>query len=203
MNVFFISPGRTATTTISEAFSHVPGFTSSHESLVQELGEYRVDYPENHFECDNRLTWFLPRLTEKYGDSVDSLLVIVKRHRSQIAASYDQRWDKINIMKSYSQGILLRPLSANNIQVCEDYVDNVYEQLEFAVPRWKNVITMDLSMPEPAIRQVCAFVGSADVADQVLSYFQSTRSNQNNSGFLKRASVFKFNFENLLRDLFR
>ena len=97
MNVFFVSPGRTATTAFWKAFQCVEGYTCAHESNVQKLGAERLRYPNKHFELDNRLVFFLAELTTKYAKG-NSVLVIIKRDHTAIAKSYNKRWSKINIM---------------------------------------------------------------------------------------------------------
>jgi len=201
MNVFFISPGRTGTTTISIAFSCVDGFTSLHESRVNFLGDERVDYPSNHFECDNRLVWFLPRLTKKYSQT--SILVIVNREKLKIASSYNQRWGGIGIMRAYSQGILMRHLKDNNLDVCMDYVDNVYEQLEFVKGSWAKVISLDLDNPKEGVVEILNEIGKEQYVSEILKSFNTVKSNKNNKTIKIRLLHFKQNLIMLLQDLFK
>lgn len=200
MNVFLISPGRTATTALASAFQQVPGYTSGHESRSRLLGVERVNYPDNHFECDNRLVWFLPRLTERFGE--DGILVIVKRELEDIASSYNERWYKINMMKAYSQGILLRRLSQNGIDVCRDYVENVYEHLDYFKAGWNVTIELSLEDAEVGVGQILKEIGREGSLNDVLEVLSRKDFNLNKSGFKHKASVFKFNAENLFRDLF-
>ncbi len=69
MNVFILNTGRCGSYTFHEACSHIKNFTSGHESRSTILGPNRLDYPENHIESDNRLSWLLGRLDKKYGDN--------------------------------------------------------------------------------------------------------------------------------------
>ena len=200
MNVFFVSPGRTGTKSISRVLKTIDGFTSLHESRVQELGESRIEYPDNHLESDNRLTWFMPQLTKKYSDK--ALLVIVHRDREEVARSYNDRWYKINIMKGYSQGILLRDLSDNNLDVCRDYVNHVYTTLDYFKDSWKNVIEMNIKDPDEGIRGVLEFIGKEDYFEEVIKELKTRRSNKTKKSFKFRLSDFKFNMRNVLHDLF-
>lgn len=201
MNIFFISPGRTGTTTISMAFSSIDDFTSGHESRVNFLGEERVDYPDNHFECDNRLVWFLPRLTEKYGES--GVLVIVNRNRSEIAKSYNYRWGGIGIMRAYSQGILMRRLNENNFEVCRDYVNNVYEHLDFIKKDWIKVINLDINNPKQGISEILTEVGKEKYLEKVLESLNTIKSNKNNKTIKVRFRHFSQNCVMLFQDLFK
>lgn len=199
MNIFVVSPGRTATTTLSSAFGALDGYSSGHETQTSYLGTDRITFPANHVECDNRLIWFLPRLTRRYG--ANSMLITVKRSNDKIASSYNKRWGKVNIMKAYSQGILLRSLSDNNIDVCRDYVSNCYEHLEFFAPHWRYHITLELDAPDPAVNEVCRLVDRAHNASDVLSTLYNTVSNQNRPSWRRKIDAVHFNLRALIWDI--
>jgi hypothetical protein len=199
MNVFVISPGRTATTTFSEAFASLPGYTSLHESRVTELGDRRILYPNNHIECDNRLVWFLCRLTRKYGEH--SILVVLKRDKEKIALSYNNRWRKILIMKAFSQGILMRGFRSNNLDVCREYVEYCYEQIDFYSKYWNRVIYIDVDNPENGISELLETVGLTSHRTSIVEYVKNTRSNTNVGGIKSRIEALKYNFLCLLWDL--
>jgi len=166
------------------------------------LGADRIAYADNHIECDNRLTWFLPRLTKRYGDS--SVLVIVERARQKTAASYNRRWERINIMKAYSQGILMRGLHDNTYEVCEDYVENVYEQLEFFSHSWKHVVHLQLEEPSEGVDKVLSLLDKSSHKQEVLEVLSSTVLNLNKArGFKRKYKVFKYNWNCLVSDLKR
>lgn len=198
MNVFLISPGRTATTTLAEALKNLSGFTSEHESRCSYLGDERINFPENHIECDNRLTWFLPRLTKKYG--ANSILIKVVRDKTAIAKSYNKRWSRIKIMKAYSQGILMRGLAENNLDVCVDYVNNVYEQIDYFSKDWKHVITLDLNSPDEGLNELFKLL-NVD-GSKAVEYFHNNQLNKNESSFKAKYADFKFNIKMALYDLF-
>lgn len=199
MNVFLVSPGRTATTTLSEALKKIEGYTSLHESRIQFLGKDRVSYPENHFECDNRLIWFLPRLTKEYGKR--SMLVNVLRDRESIAKSYNRRWDGIKIMKAYSQGILMRPLNNNNFDVCMDYVNNVYEHIEYFSKDWAYYVEVDLANPDIGMEEIFKIL---DVSGEgVCDYLKGNSLNQNRTDLKVKLKGLKFNFKCMVYDLFK
>lgn len=196
MNIFLISPGRTATTTFSEAFKKVEGYTSSHESRCQYLGEDRVLYPKNHFECDNRLVWFLPRLTEKYSKT--SILVNIIRDRNDIAKSYNKRWAGIRIMKSYSQGILMRPVEINNFDVCLDYVNNAYEHIKYFSKDWKYYIEIDIENPRDGVEEICRILNLSP--GPILEYLSNNHLNKNENSLRKKLRFLKANIKNAFFD---
>ena len=200
MNVFILSPGRTATKTLTYIFSKVPGYTSGHETRCKYLGGERVDYPENHIECDNRLSWFMPRLTKKY--SKEAVLVVVHRDHESVAKSYNHRWQKINIMKAYSQGVLKREFSENDLDVCRDYVSNVYEQIESFSGEWRHVVHLDLDDPELGVSEVLRLIGCPEKTESTLHDFSITNLNPNKvSNFKRQRDVFRYNLKCIMHDM--
>ncbi|MBT8120700.1 MAG: hypothetical protein KJN89_13385 [Gammaproteobacteria bacterium] len=128
MNVFVLNTGRCGSTTFIKACQHIRNYTSSHESLMDKTGQQRLDYPDDHIEADNRLSWFLGQLDKKYAD--DAIYVHLKREREAVAESFSKRID-FGILKAYEQGILLHNehrLSAFDIAL--DYIDTVNANIE-------------------------------------------------------------------------
>jgi hypothetical protein len=150
-------------------------------------------------ECDNRLTWFLPELTEKYSKS--GLLVIVNREHKSIAKSYNKRWRKNNIMKAYSQGILMRPLSDNTLEVCEDYVEYVYKNLSYFEKMWDNVIHLDIDEPREGISSILNFIDDTSKEVEVFNYFSKVYSNKNNPEIFKKIGSIFYNFKCMWHDI--
>ena len=83
MNIFILNTGRCGSTTFIRACQHISNFTATHESRSGLIGEERLNYPDNHIEADNRLSWFLGRLDRKYGDN--AFYLHMSRDRSQTA----------------------------------------------------------------------------------------------------------------------
>lgn len=200
-NVFIISPGRTATSAMSKALSHVSGFTSLHESRVSFLQDERINYPNFHIELDNRLSFYMPQLTKKYSKK-ESLLVIINRDRKSIAESYNKRWRKINIMKAFSQGIHMRNLNSNNIDVCLAYVNYVYETLDYFKNDWDNVLEVDFSNLNAAITQILKRINKIEDLDNVLNEMKN-KSNLNSITLKSKLADARFNFKNLIKDFLK
>ena len=68
MRIFCLGTGRSGTTTLTRALEHGTNYTSGHESRAALLGAARLDYADWHAEADNRLTWMLGPLGERFGD---------------------------------------------------------------------------------------------------------------------------------------
>lgn len=128
MNVFVLCTGRCGSRTFYEACRHITNYTTGHESRITYIGDERLDYPENHIEADNRLSWFLGRLDQKYGDG--AFYVHMTRDREETAQSYAKRHDT-GIIRAYRDGILFEcPAYITPLDVCRDYCDTVNTNIQ-------------------------------------------------------------------------
>jgi hypothetical protein len=122
MNVFVLCTGRCGSVTFAKACKHLANYTVGHESRWPHHGAARFDYPENHIEIDNRLTWFLGELDERYGDK--AFYVHLIRDREATAESFDQRWEMTQgIIRAYAEVLLGgQPYS---VELARNYWDTV------------------------------------------------------------------------------
>jgi hypothetical protein len=91
--------------TFAKACEHMTNYSSGHESLKGKVGVARFAYPDNHIESDNRLSWMMGRLLERFGD--EAFYVHLVRDREATAASFDERWSwRHSIVRAYAQGVL-------------------------------------------------------------------------------------------------
>jgi len=87
VRVFVLCTGRCGSKSFYKAASHILNYTSEHESKAYGwIGPRRIEYPDNHIEVDNRLSWFLGRLDEVYGS--DPMYVHLVRKKEDVAKSY-------------------------------------------------------------------------------------------------------------------
>lgn len=126
-NVFVLCTGRCGSVTFVAAARHIGNFTTGHESRAQLLGGERFDYPPDHIEADNRLSWMLGRLGRVFG--TDAYYVHLRRDPAKVAGSFESRWGS-GIIRAYHDGILLRPAARDRLEVCADYVDTVTANIE-------------------------------------------------------------------------
>ena len=113
------------------------------------VGIDRLAYPDNHIESDNRLSWLLGRLEERFGGK--AFYVHLTRDPRVTARSYDKRWNIRNgIMTAYRDAIMMGA-EADRLALCADYVETtnanirsflkdkplkMHFQLEFAEQLW-------------------------------------------------------------------
>ena len=130
MNVFVLSTGRTGTMSLERACGHLSNYTVAHESRCNKLGADRLNFPDNHIEIDNRLSWFLGRLDATYGDN--AIYIHMIRNSEEVAKSYGKRWNReTSIIRAYAYGILKRQEQhiGNTHDICLDYVETVNENI--------------------------------------------------------------------------
>lgn len=124
-----LSTGRSGTTTFIEACKHATNFTAGHETLADQVGKARFDYPDQHIEADNRLSWFLGALDETYGDG--PLYVHLLRDREATADSFLRRWDyrwRGGVIEAFAHALVMHApdwAEGDRADVCRWYVDTV------------------------------------------------------------------------------
>ena len=111
MNVFVLCTGRSGSSTFNRACDHIANYTNGHETLAKTIGKARFEYPENHIEVDNRLSWFLGTLDRLYGQ--DAYYVHLIRNRADTMKSWSKRWKSPpgSIMPGFARSVLMRPLN--------------------------------------------------------------------------------------------
>ena len=122
MNVFILNAGRCGSTTFIKSCQHIDNYTAAHESRTTHVGPDRLNYPANHIEADNRLSWFLGRLDQLYGDN--AFYVHLLRNSDDTVNSFMKRTD-FGIMKAYREGIYLSDVEDNLQAYAKDYIETV------------------------------------------------------------------------------
>jgi len=129
VNVFVLCTGRCGSTTFAKACAHLNNYTASHESRCSLLGKERLDYPLNHIEVDNRLSWLLGRLDQSYGNN--AFYVHLHRDKRAVVQSFTRRYEH-GIIRAYRGDGIAMGLSSNidPVLVCEDYYDTVESNID-------------------------------------------------------------------------
>ena len=87
MRAFVLTTGRTGSLTFSRACGHSTNFTSGHETNIGRVAR-RFDYPDQHIEVDNRLSWMLAPLA---AADPDAFYVHLVRDPRAVVRSYASR----------------------------------------------------------------------------------------------------------------
>ncbi len=137
MNIFVLNTGRCGSTTFIKACQYISNYSASHESRARVHGKARLQYPDNHIEADNRLSWFLGRLDKQYADT--AFYVHLTRNTSATADSFVKR-QNFGIMKAYKEGILMldncqrETMSEDDSRISReialDYIQTVNENIQ-------------------------------------------------------------------------
>ena len=191
MRVFVLSTGRCGSTTFARACqSAIGNYTAAHESRSGIADETRLDYPDQHIEVDNRLTFFLGGLAARYPSRV--FYVHLKRDEAAVARSFLARWPKrgpaalrpslrrrlanpagwsTNLIGGYASGVILGgpnwASEAERFATCQLYVRSTTENIaEFLTD--KPHMTIDIETAGESFGEFCDRIGAeCDLATAV------------------------------------
>jgi len=156
MRIFCLGTGRSGTTTFTRSLEHATNYTSGHETRVALLGPERLNYPTWHAEADNRLTWMLGLLGERFGD--DPVYVHLTRDRDAVIDSFRERHrGRISVLRAFGHGIISRrdPYSPQEwAQVAATYVDTVTANVRAFMAGRPRVVDMTIEDPLPGLTKV-------------------------------------------------
>jgi hypothetical protein len=123
MNIFVLNTGRCGSSTFIKACQHISNYSAGHETRSRLIGDQRLAYPQSHIEADNRLSWFLGRLDQSYGDN--ALYVHLTRDKSATTESFVRR-AHFGIMQAYTEGVLMGGAGEQTAEaLAADYIDTI------------------------------------------------------------------------------
>ena len=175
MNVFILCTGRSGSKSLTLACKHITNYTVGHETMAREVGDRRFDYPDNHIEVDNRLSWFLGRLDAIYGDT--AFYVHLKRAKEPTVASFLERWDNQgSIIKSYAEGILLQGFNKLTHQqkknIASDYYETVSQNIKYFLKGKTHQMNMDLENLEHSFSEFFKLINAEGNLENAIKTFQ-------------------------------
>ncbi len=175
MNIFVLCTGRCGSTTFTRACEHITNFSASHESRCKKLGGERFNYPENHIEIDNRLSWLLGRLDEAYGDN--ALYVHLKREEELVATSFTKRY-KRGIIKAYRGGGIIMgvPEDTEPMDVSIDYCRTVNSNISLFLKDKINKMEFSLENYESDFKEFWGKIKADGNYKLALSEFNTTHN---------------------------
>ncbi len=142
MNIFVLNTGRCGSSTFIKSCQHISNYSCGHESRLNKLGSERLNYPINHIEADNRLSWILGRLDETYGN--DALYVHLTRNQNDTAKSFAKRID-FGILKAYEQGVLMHDAHITTAEtIAGDYLETVESNIKLFLKDKTNAVNICL-----------------------------------------------------------
>jgi hypothetical protein len=166
MNVFILNSGRCGSTTFIRACSHITNYSSAHESRLHLTGDARLAYPDAHIEADNRLSWYLGRLDDAFGDK--AFYVHLKRDTADTASSFARRAD-FGIMQAYREGILLGGEPGQGaMDIALDYLDTVERNIAHFLADKTRKMTVELEQAKPQFPEFWQRIGAEGDLDAAL-----------------------------------
>lgn len=176
MNVFVLSTGRCGSKSFAKACAQISNYSSGHETRVTTIGKGRLNYPDDHIEVDNRLSWLLGRLEEKYGD--DAFYVHLTRDPERVARSLNRRWHlRENIVRAYADQIHMTTVP-NPLLVCQDYLQTVTANINSFLKNKSKVFRLDIDDAESDFPILWDRIGATGNISQALMEI----SNHHNKG---------------------
>ena len=169
MNIFVLNAGRCGSTTFIKACEHITNYTAAHESRVHLTGDMRIDYPDNHIEADNRLSWLLGRIDRKFG--TDAHYIHLLRDRKKSVASFVKR-SRFGIMKAYREGILLGGNNQTPEQIADDYLETIETNISLFLKDKPMASTFRLEQAEEDFKRFWQRIGAEGDLDRALNEWQ-------------------------------
>lgn len=192
MRVFVLTTGRAASKTFAYACRHLDGMSAAHESNGGKIA-FRLEYPDNHVEVDNRLVWFLGGLDKRYKDE-ETFYVHLTRNADRVVESYLVRWHlTISITRAFYHGILMNPKKPDVATARESsllFTETVDENIRFFLKNrsnWARVRVEHLEQDFFEFMKKAGLTGDVDKISQVLGHIK----NENKKKYRKKGRVKK------------
>jgi len=174
MRIFILCTGRSGSSAIIKACKLINNYTSGHETLTQKSGYERFQYPDNHIEADNRLSWQLGQLDKLFGD--EAFYVHLKRDKDAVAKSFMGRFFQWSIIDSYCEGIKkVPPFTLNNrerLAVCYDYIENINTNIDCFLSDKTNKIEIHLENIENDFLKFWEKINASGNLEKALTEFK-------------------------------
>jgi hypothetical protein len=141
--------------------------TAGHETRISLIGDERLAYPPDHIEADNRLTWLLGRLEDRFG--ADAYYVHLIRDETATAQSFVARYRK-GIMHAYRTAIIYK--SSEDIPPLDmalDYVRTAERNVVAFLTGKPNVMVVRLEQAKDDFRTFWEWVGAEGDLDAALA----------------------------------
>ncbi len=205
MRVFVLCTGRSGSLSFARACSHITNFTSGHETLSRRLGEERFDYPDNHIEADNRLSWFPGSLDKRFGN--DAVYVHLVRKREDTIRSYNRRWIRNgSLIRAYCEGIqqiaLHRLDRERRLAVVADFYDRVHDNILHFLKDKDKKLTIRIENAGEEFPLFWEMIGAEGSLDKALKSFEQRHNSSGQGRFKHYRHEIRFNLMKMRRRIF-
>ncbi len=165
--------------TAIRACEHLTNYTAGHETRTGAIGDGRLEYSDQHVEADNRLSWFLGDLGERYGD--EPTYVHLRRDPEQVAESFLRRWRSwrtnpagASVVRAFAHGLVIRNdewPEAERRDVCRFYVRTVTNNIEGFLADKTNTMTVWLEEANTWVPDMWDRIGGEGDFDAAMAEF--------------------------------
>lgn len=164
VRVFGLCTGRSGSTTLAKALSHVTNYTCGHETQPRRIGG-RLEYSDQHVEVDHRLSWFLGSLDKLYGD--DPVYVHLTRDPEAVAESWSVRHNRGGQMLTWLDVVLYRPERNREASLpgARLMVETVTDNIALFLRDKTKVIRLDIDNPHEPFDQLWDMIGATGDRD--------------------------------------
>lgn len=170
--------------TFARACGHATNYACGWESRAGKLRR-RLCFPDRHIEVDNRLSWFLGELDEEHGDA--AYYVHLKRHRSAVISSFQDRYGPATIMRAFSRGLLQRQAPwprRYRRSLAAYYVDTVTSNIDLFLRGRPHQLTIHLetARAEHQFPEFWRQIGATGDLSRALAEFDVKHNARSNEG---------------------
>jgi hypothetical protein len=175
-NIFVLCTGRCGSLTFTRACTHLDNYTSGHETRSRLFGPERLDYPDRHIEVDNRLSWYLGRLAERY-DGTGVKYVHLLRDPEEVAQSHLARWDspfRASSIRAFGHGIIMGVrdwTEEERLEVSRDYVATVTANIKEFL-RGRDAMTVHLATAKSDFPSFLDWIGAEGDLDAAIGEWE-------------------------------
>ncbi len=175
MRVFILCTGRCGSMTFHKACTHITNYSTGHESRTSFFGYDRLAYPSHHIEVDNRLSWHLGLLDERFGG--EPFYVHLERNRDDVAHSFYKRYFRPHsIIDAFAAGVRMLPpkrlTQEQRLQLCYDYVDTVTANIQLFLKDKPKYLCLNITNIEKDFRPFWERIGAAGDFERAMSEFK-------------------------------
>lgn len=166
--------GRSGSLGFIKACQHITNYSSGHETRSWQIGSARLDYPENHIEADNNLSWMLGSLDNRFGD--DAIYVHLIRDRADVVASWNRLWNhSFSNLRCYTEGMLGRIpdllTDDEKLIVVQQFCESQTQEIELFLRDKTDVTRISLDQVELGFAQFWNRIGAEGELENALQEF--------------------------------
>jgi len=192
MNVFVLNTGRCGSKTLYNFCKHITNYSAGHESTKS----LDLVYNKNHIEIDNRLSWFLGRLDEQYGNN--AIYVHLKRDEDKVAKSFTNRlYSNRSLSSGYKYNILNRHQikNRNDGEIFSDLVKTINKNITLFLKDKDKVLEIHLDKFENDAINFWNYIQAEGDLESALKELQITYNTSPKKSFIN--NIRQFFYKNL------